>query len=472
MTPEWHPAMDWVRSSRKLAMPAKNKNRTFGTIILKGVNPVTSFRRKDTGKWQTATYNGAYFPITRRIGKQSSIKYETGRGGVFRPCTHDTTEYRPVPVVDRVYLWNSSSFGGSNAQAPGVQVGGYPPYAHQRYYANFLTGVSSVSTPTDAIPWNALSDVALASMLPSFGGQNSLVNFILELKDFRRLMAALSSRANPALFKLQALLGSNSRSDKPLKRLSKGFLQYQFGWKPLMSDLTSMWTTLSRFNERFERLKAEANTDMQAHYSGQVVGTAVSETTSFDSGEQFPPGYSTEYSGFTIRSRVTLEKSDGVEYHATLRYRYPLPAELTEASGKVKAFLDALGVAKDPAILWNAIPFSFLVDWVVNVGGWLSRLRIDNIRFQTEIREFCHSAVFTRNIRYDIRVRDGLSTSNNTHVYLPSEWITTDICKRRRYVRRVGYPQFGTAIQTSGLNPREFLLGGALVGANARLRRR
>lgn len=65
--------------------------------------------------------------------------------------------------------------------------------------------------------------------------------------------------------------------------------------------------------------------------------------------------------------------------------------------GQINYFLDVLGINANPAVIWNAIPFSFVIDWFVNVGGFLERLRVDNIRAATTVTKFCVSARFERN---------------------------------------------------------------------------
>jgi hypothetical protein len=53
--------------------------------------------------------------------------------------------------------------------------------------------------------------------------------------------------------------------------------------------------------------------------------------------------------------------------------------------------LDLLGVRLDPSIVWNAIPFTFVVDWVVDVGSFLGSFARDNYPIETRITDFCHS---------------------------------------------------------------------------------
>jgi hypothetical protein len=62
----------------------------------------------------------------------------------------------------------------------------------------------------------------------------------------------------------------------------------------------------------------------------------------------------------------------------TFVYSYAMP----DAGGlrsKIGGFLDALGLNVDPSIVWNAIPFTFVVDWFFDVSRWLQSLRMESL---------------------------------------------------------------------------------------------
>jgi hypothetical protein len=45
--------------------------------------------------------------------------------------------------------------------------------------------------------------------------------------------------------------------------------------------------------------------------------------------------------------------------------------QLVEMNSQLAGLLQQLGVKPDASIIWNALPFSFVVDWFVRVGDWL-----------------------------------------------------------------------------------------------------
>jgi hypothetical protein len=344
---------------------------------------------------------------------------------------------------------------------------GIQRYCHQRTYNQYLAAIGTVSQPLDSLDWGSHAQQALDTMMPSFNSGNSLVNFILELKDFKKLFLSTTSQFVSKLGVFRAALGYD-HWNKPMAKLSKSYLSYSFAWRPLWSDLTKLIDTLSTFDAKLQALIKGANTDLQKHFRKTITGTATSASQYFYSGDLTSPGNNGS-SGAAGRTRVYLSDSKDIEFNATLRYRYPLPQELLSASGRAKAYLQALGVQVNPAIVWNAIPFSFVVDWVVNVSSWLNQFRVDNIRFKTEIRDFCYSASFTRSVRYTTQsVLYGITSNSNVKTATWGSEQDTDACLIRSYRRKVGIPNVLQSMQTSGLDWREFSLGGALARANRR----
>lgn len=412
--------------------------------------------------------------INRRFGATSTIVDQTGRDGRFRPVTHTSERYVAVPVGSlQNFQYSDWKQGNTPSAVYKTQAWGVLPCVHSRFYSTFTDAVSLVDPSLAMVQWNSLAASAIQAMLPSFHNSNSLVNFLLELKDFRSVVKLIGSRFGQKLdrinsYRLKMPDGTYKQvfrglpRDKTLKWLSKRYLEYNFGWRPLYRDVVSLLKEVTGFHARYQELIGDADKPVQKHWRTVVSGTSSSETRpSFDDVGSAP---TTSYEGswaYRVKRQVVLEASNGVIYNATLRMRYKVPPELSAAGGQAKAWLDLLGVSRNPAILWNAIPFSFLVDWVVGIGSFLDRFRTDNIQFQTEIMDFCHSAKFMKRVRYDLAVVN----QNSAGVYFSLPWVTTDSCEISRYERKVGYPDLNLALQTSGLNAREITLAGALFSA-------
>lgn len=414
----------------------------------------------------TATFlKTARPPYSRRFGSSSTITSQSGKDGRFRPVVHSKANYHANPLSTLQpyqYAANRRTNTTSTSDVWQTYLYGLAEDVHAAHYFRFTAGVDAVNLSLASVQWASLSATALQTMLPSFHSQNSLVNFLLELKDFKSVVKYMFNGISGKLKLLDALVGFK-KGDKPFKNLSRMYLSYSFGWRPLFNDIVAFIQTVSGFEARYRELMQRAGSPQQSYWGTWIAGTAANETVYYTNGAGDGPngGWVGTFIG-KYRLKIVQEATKGIRYHATLRYRYAMPDELRSAGGKAKAFLDLLGVARNPAILWNAIPFSFIIDWIVNVSKYLERLRVDNIDFKTEILDFCHSARIERAVRCEMAGENFFYPTGTS--LLPYK--TVDMCVKTAYERKLGLPNYLTAIQSSGLNPREFSLAAALVGAN------
>jgi len=59
-------------------------------------------------------------------------------------------------------------------------------------------------------------------------------------------------------------------------------------------------------------------------------------------------------------------------YETVSQFRYQnIGPELTNLYSRIALFMDAFGII-DPNVIWDQIPFSFVVDWFLGIGNWLS----------------------------------------------------------------------------------------------------
>ncbi|DAD52714.1 TPA_asm: maturation protein [ssRNA phage SRR7976310_14] len=415
---------------------------------------------------RTSTSNPG-FSVVHSIGTTSDISSGSSKTGAFTECVHTSVNYAIIEDPAKFVLKHDAS---TNAvYASGQCFGGVSDVINRYYSARFATPVATtrINTFNRVTNWGSLYAQSMAAMLPTFdGGDNSLVNFVLELKDFKRLGASLVDRSKTALAKLGDAIGYHPKN-KPIRNLSEAYLGYQFAWKPLVKDVISLYQSISSFNERLNDTIARAGKPQQRYYGFFVAGTAVNESFStITSDNPSLPGTGWKVPAVSVRTRY--HSSPGVRYHATMRYRYSLPPELRTAKGKLKALLDVLGVNSNPAILWNAIPFTFILDWVFNVGKFLDQFKVTNVTFQTEILDFCHSVKEERRVSYECNWWHKIGTTEIPSGYRPIHQATI-----KTYVRKTELmPGFAVALQTSGLSPREVSLAGALIGARTPRKRR
>jgi hypothetical protein len=248
----------------------------------------------------------------------------------------------------------------------------------------------------------------MEELLPTFSeGGESVVNFILELKQLK------------GLFKLW------DKSRNFLQNIANGHLSFSFGWQPFLSDVKKLTESLKNFRKKIEALQKGSGKPQFRHFRR------------FMDHVDLPANVTTD-TGIGLVTKV-MKWIDRPRYCATVGYTYYLP-DMSVLSNKMKGFLDSLGAQWNPSIVWNAIPFSFVVDWFFSVGSWLDSLRTDNLKIPATVTAFCHS------VKYQVQDDIVFTHASSLVGFLPTGQIfpvTLANVTTLRYERRRDVPSFG-----------------------------
>lgn len=400
------------------------------------------------------------------IGTHSELDTEVSKTGGFNNCTHSKWVYHGIPhpgALPPLAMLDQNPFNEVlEVQYKGL---GFPLV---RDVSGFLKEYSTLSLfDVDDIDWISLANHAVTTMKPSFKAGNSLINFLIEMKDFKGVAKAIWNRIgspHKGFGEILDQIRGFKSADSPMSKLAKGHLSYAFAWRPFYEDCVSLFNTLSKFRTRYKEIVRRANIPQQSYY-----GTNIQEpnptSVLANSGTVRPGSW---FAGLNAEWywAVNETRDRPIRYSATMRFKYPLPDVLGTSWGEFFALMDSLGVNSNPAIIWNAIPFSFLIDWFIGIGRLLDGLRVDNVVFQTEIMDFCHSAK-------SIITLDASAQARNYNTHYPlGQGVSLGKVIASRYVRRVGIPPALFTMTTSGLNIREFLLGGSLLKSRRRRARK
>jgi len=399
-----------------------------------------------------------------------SMTDDKGNDGRFRACHHtiETNEFTSG-AIRTLY----GECAQTNTFLKGVTV-------------PIISSLISFSQPPN-VDMVAMADEATAFMIPHVNEGDSLVNFLLELKDVKRSVSnagiALSrvfgnptnlKRFNPRKIESYSDLSFKLRSGRGkmlkdiTKRLAGAHLEGSYGIQLTVADIVSFYTSLEDLEYKFKVLKQYANRSQVRHYRRYIPASAGVPTnrewryqTASTTGW---PANCTFDSSPSPRASVTTRKRTRwilrPVYHATMRYSYSLPL-LEEAQAKLDAHfaairnlpsngidraesnaseqrrlngdmyalarLDALGVRVDPGIVWDAIPLSFIVDWVVDVSSFLHSFARSNFPIETKITDFCHSLAYS----YEAEISQTF-LANTTVNYVPPPLWWTDAKDRFR----------------------------------------
>lgn len=328
---------------------------------------------------------------------------------------------------------------------------------------------------------------ALKQMLPQIKEELSSINSVYELKDFAIVRNAIRNPLKTARHYAKLIQKYNSWerlffvSPKAYKKLqdktmkmtlrewvnsgSGSFLQWKFAIAPLISDITALQAALTNYKNRISDLVNRTGGIQTRHFTYRW--DEFEETT-----ETKQTGFLQPWIGFNgcvlyeVERLVIPEQS---VFHAQIQYNYNY-TKYQQQHAATLALLDSLGLNFNPAIIWNALPWSFVVDWVLRVGDLLDRFAIQNLEPQINIHQFLWSIKRERSIwlygrpsgQFMTELEGALDRSTRNFPRI----------KESAYGRFLDYPVDPALVQASGLSSSEFTLGAALITSNVTRRRR
>lgn len=273
---------------------------------------------------------------------------------------HEKTAYRYMGNTsdgDVVRTWTSGVHSGH-----GCRIGIY--HFVNSYSLHSLAVADAylptkLGTPSGIYYGNPQTDLDdnLTRVLPSLQGI-SLPNFLLELDDIPKLWRSWKEKALAARKAAKRL---PSRSNVTLGA-SKQWLEYNFGILPLIGDLQKIHEILFGLYAKlqgFERAAGEVFTHKRTIKNERLVVNG-----SVSSG-----AHSASYNALRH-----VQKGVG------LKYRLNPFAVTGDYKKMIAAYMTAFGFNLNPRILWDALPFTFVLDWFLDVGSWLEKHKHDTLQ--------------------------------------------------------------------------------------------
>lgn len=261
----------------------------------------------------------------------------------------------------------------------------------------------------------------------------------------------------------QAYGGRPNRNWSMPNSLANNWLNHHFGWVPFVSTVNDAVNTYQRSNDIISRLTANNGQSIRRRVTVENLTENKKIAEGFG-GIFFPqvfdpsfytPGVQPKWEVWENLTRVTT----GVG-----KFRYYLPEfdrgrpDYDSAINNAKRHLDIYGVRINPSNLYQAVPWSWAVDWVSNVGQYVQRFSdewSDNLA-----AEYFYVTTKQRIVRTYICEFPFLSGS-----------ITLRSMKIIDTKRRVnGDSPFGVSLSWDNLSPRQLSIAAALGISNSRPR--
>jgi hypothetical protein len=183
---------------------------------------------------------------------------------------------------------------------------------------------------------------ALKAMLPGTK-RTSVTSVMVWDEDGRPL---LDKRGNPK-YRKKAYSFSNDR--KYRDEASQLWLEYRYGWSPLVYDMIDTLKAVYAADLRKDLLPHDSHVSRGNANDSKVVSTALSAS----------------FGGLAYTGNRTSNFQYEVKTY--VHYRWTAP------DGVLRRLND-FGLFDVPKALWEICPFSFIADWFIPIGDWLGAL--------------------------------------------------------------------------------------------------
>jgi len=134
-----------------------------------------------------------------------------------------------------------------------------------------------------------------------------------------------------------------------LDRVDKLWLEYRYGWSPLVKDIVDQLKAINA-----QLLRDDLTQRDYTRVSGKWLGEKSSPSTT---------GVVKDGGSWTMETAYTHK----VEARAYAKYRVSLKSGVLNR-------LNDFGAFDVPRALWEIVPYSFVVDWFVPIGDWLGAI--------------------------------------------------------------------------------------------------
>lgn len=264
---------------------------------------------------------------------------------LYRETMTDTTGPKPWidhPLLHDKFRAEPITFNGNSAT---------PPYlATWNNFAPLNRASYSYCPVPSAVNWPYYKTKALANMNPSKPSVDLPV-FLFELRDFPRM-----------LHQMGRVLDRTVRASD----VAGGYVAYSFGWAPFLSDLNKLLNFEKVLSDRLKYLQRIGKDG-----GDRVKRTLENSTTTLSTTPYTLSGYGNTYP-YLYQGQVQVVEKRKVWAVAKVRTVNPVSLERGVLGDAARA---ALGLNLSAASIWEAIPWSWLLDYFGNVGDYLDATR-------------------------------------------------------------------------------------------------
>jgi hypothetical protein len=216
------------------------------------------------------------------------------------------------------------------------------------------------------------------------------------------------------------------------------FINQEFGWAPFLGDLKSFYTTYLDASQIIKKItdengkwvrksvKVVKDVDSRVILEHQEPYNSVSYAIPC-----FPVGFPADF--FTNPPSWGIVEETSLSIHASGKFRFYRPEfdmtlpDYSSAWNQVMRYVKIYGLEVSPYHIWQATPWTWLVDWVTNLGSMIQRLS-DTLEDQVAAQYFYITAVKTvkRTLTVKLPFTSGLKTLAFTRSYRAQQRVSAD----------------------------------------------
>lgn len=368
---------------------------------------MSRLRERDDVKPLTVRYQSDFGPVDFTYPVTTVSYYE-----FFIDSTDPSVDIHPCDHARADLAWQLGSYSFTNEYGHHITVS---PYS---YGAPAMGRIGDLFPHPSSVLLADFADEAYEKLTSQVPQEVSLPNFLYEFREIGSLIPSLG--------------------DSMAKTVSGGFLNYSFGWKPLIGDIQKLNNLMQTVRARIEYLKFTYGRETRLTHSKsfEVEG---------DSMLQEPNG-----------DRLYRDSSRGL--FVAGGYLFHMLNELDGLEGTLRAAAGALGLNNPLAVVWEAIPFSFVLDWFGRIQSRINRMAVQPFTGEWSIRKLCYSYRINGTWRKNLYLGPGCTPERVDQI--KGTW--------QQYVRNVGLPVSDSLLSSTALDPRQQLLSAALIHQTVR----
>lgn len=296
------------------------------------------------------------FTINNIYGAGSFSDGKVYRTSQKRPYDLPTRYIHYTVRTTQAFTRNSSLPASSNAGSS--ETGGYMPGVNPEDITGMVQARDAVLNKVrlkiaSCIHDEAMVAVNIAERQQALNAMSSrLVSLYSFSKELRKGNIAGAARALGVV----PPRGLKPRSRMTYKHYANAWLEFHFGWEPLVKDIYSSIDILGDYGKPYSKpIVVRAREELRVYYRNTPICSN---------------GYIGIDSGF-LRGYVVGK--------ASCRITVVNPNLYTA---------NRLGLVNPAAVAWELVPFSFVVDWFVNVGDYISQF---NDLLGVDVEQPCYS---------------------------------------------------------------------------------